>query len=81
MATNLKINIIEKTKPQTTYSIPCKIIKLSIDMVPAPVTSMLQEEGISIQEIAKLAAKSELTGTLLTIEHHISGDKIVIELD
>ena len=81
MATNLKINIFTKSKPQTTYSIPCKIIKLNIELVPAPVTSMLQEEGISINEIAKLAAKAELSGTLLTVEHHISGDKIVIELD
>lgn len=81
MAANLKINLYKKTKLETTYSIPCKIIKLGTDVVPGPVVTMLKEEGIAMEEIAKLAAKADLSGTLVVVEHHISGDKIVIELD
>jgi hypothetical protein len=81
MATNLKINVFKKTKLETTYSIPCKIIKLGTDVVPAPVIEMLKEEGIAIDEIAKLSAKPDLAGTLVVFEHHASGNKIAIELD
>ena len=81
MATNLKINVYKKTKLETTYSIPCKIIKLGTDVVPAPVTAMLEQEGISIDEIAKLASKPDLAGTLVVVEHHAHGDKIAIELE
>jgi hypothetical protein len=80
MATNLKFNVFKKTKLETTYSIPCKIIKLGTGVVPAPVISLLDAEGISIEEIAKLS-KTDLVGTILVVEHHISGDKVVVELD
>ena len=81
METNLKINVFKKTKLETTYSIPCKIIKLGTDVVPAPVIAMLKDEGIAMEEIAKLAAKADLSGTLVVVEHHVTGDKIIIELD
>lgn len=81
MATNLKINLYKKTKLETTYSIPCKIVKLGTDVVPAPVIAMLEQEGISIDEIAKLSAKPDLSGTLVVVEHHASGDKVAIELE
>ena len=81
MATNLKINVYKKTKLETSYSIPCKIIKLGTDVVPAPVIAMMESEGISIDEIAKLSAKPDLVGTLVVVEHHVAGDKIVVELD
>ena len=81
MATNLKINVFKKTKLETTYSIPCKIIKLGTDVVPAPVIAMLKDEGIAMEEIAKLSAKADLSGVLVVVEHHVHGDKIVIELE
>lgn len=81
MATNLKINIFKKTKLETTYSIPRKVMKLGTDVVPAPVVAMLKEEGISIEEIAKLCAKPDLVGTVVVVEHHHAGDKIAVELD
>ena len=81
MATNLKINVFKKTKLETTYSIPCKIMKIGTDVTPAPVLEILKAEGISIDEIAKLSSKAELSGPLVVVEHHASGDKILIELD
>lgn len=81
MATNLKFNVFKKTKLETTYSIPCKIIKLGTGVVPAPVINLLEAEGISIGEIAKLSTNLELVGTILVVEHHVDGDKIVVELD
>ncbi len=81
MANNLKICVYKKTKLETTFSIPCKVIKLGTDVLPAPVVSILNDEGIAISEIAKLASKPDLTGVLVEVERHGLGEKVVVSLD
>jgi len=81
MANNLKIMVYKKSKLETTYSVPCKIVKLGTGVLPAPVVEAMTSEGIAIDEIAKLTAKPDLAGTLLEIEHHHAGEKLVVSLD
>jgi len=81
MATNLKISVYKKTKLETSFSIPCKVIKLGTAVLPSPVVETLEAEGIAIEEIAKLAAKPDLTGVLVEIERHGSGEKVIVSLD
>ncbi len=81
MATNLKICVYKKTKLETTFSVPCKVIKLGTAVLPSPVVEILKAEGIAIEEIAKLAAKPDLTGILVEVERHGLGDKVIVSLD
>lgn len=81
MATTLKICVYNKTKLETTFAIPCKIIKLGTGLLPEPVVKLLEAEGISVDEIAKLASKSELSGVLVEVERHGLGEKVIVSLD
>ena len=81
MANNLKISVFKKTKLETTFSIPCKVIKLGTAVMPSAVVETLEAEGIAVEEIAKLAAKPDLTGILVEIERYGEGEKIIVSLD
>ena len=81
MATTLKICVYKKTKLETTFAIPCKVIKLGTELLPSPVVEILSAEGIAIDEIAKLASKPDLSGVLVEVERHGLGEKVVVSLD
>ena len=81
MANNLKISVYKKTKLETTFSVPCRVIKLGTDVLPRQVVETLKQEGIAIEEIAKLASKPDLTGVLVEIERYGDGEKIIVSLD
>ena len=80
---SLKIRVYKQgnSKPQTSVTIPVCILKIASKLIPKKATAALQEEGIDINEIIKLASNPEIKGTLLEVEEHEKNERIIISIE
>jgi len=70
MANNLKIRVYKtgKEKPETVVTIPLTAVRIATRPLPKKAKLALKQEGIDSNEIADLAEKQAVTGTLLKVE-------------
>jgi len=69
------------TAPDTTVSIPLKIVRLASKLVPAKTSAALLEKGIDVKLIAELVRNEDVRGTLVEIEEHKKDEKIIISVE
>ena len=81
--TDLKIRVFKsgEEKPDTTVTIPGNILKIASNLIPKKLASILQEEGIDIDEIIRLSENPDAQGTLIEVEEHKKNKKVVIVLE
>ena len=70
-----------RSKPDTTISIPLKIVRLASKLVPAQTSASLLEKGIDVKLIAELVRDEAVRGTLVKIEEHRKNEKIIISVE
>jgi hypothetical protein len=80
---DLKIRIFKNGKPQpeTTITVPGRVLPIAAKLVPKRAAAALQEKGIDLNEIIQLSTQAEINGTLVEIEEHRKNEKIVISLE
>ena len=79
----LKIRIFKgtETEPETTITIPLLILRFASKLMPKQAASALQEYGIDLKEVVELSQQAEVRGTLVEIEKHKKGEKIIISIE
>lgn len=81
--TDLKIRVFKSRRdaPSSTVTIPGSILRIASSLIPKRAVARLEEEGIDLQELARLSENPEAHGTLVTIEDHEKDERIVIALE
>ena len=80
---DLKIRVFKlgTDKPKTTITIPGSVLKVASALFPKLAAEQLEQKGIDVDEIAKLSLNPDVSGTLIEIEEHDKGEKVVISLE
>jgi hypothetical protein len=80
---NLKIRVFKggNSQPDTTVTIPGGILKVASRLIPKKAAAALEDKGIEINELIKLANNPEIQGTLVEIEEHQKNERIIISLE
>ena len=80
---DLKIRVFKgrEAAPETTVTVPGSVLKIASKLVPRRAREALQERGIDLEEIIKLAENPDARGTLVEIEEHKKNERIVIALE
>lgn len=80
---DLKIRVfkIGTDQPKTTITIPGSVLQVASVLFPKAVAEELEQKGIDVAEIAELSMNPDVSGTLIEIEEHEKGEKIVISLE
>jgi len=80
---DLKIRVFkgDGTEPDTTVTIPGGVLKVASRLMPKKAREALQEKGIEPDEIVKLAEEAEVQGTLVEVDDHQKGEKVIISLE
>ena len=72
---------IDSDLPETTVTIPLSIFKIVAKIMPRKALDALQKNDIDVEEIQKLAENPEVQGTILEVEEHAKGSKIIISIE
>lgn len=80
---DLKIRVfkIGTDRPKTTITIPGSVLQVASALFPKSAAEELEQKGIEVAEIAKLSMNPDVSGTLIEIEEHDKGEKVVISLE
>ncbi|MGD8484009.1 MAG: hypothetical protein PVF81_04020 [Thioalkalispiraceae bacterium] len=80
---DLKIRVYKDnaSKPDTTVTIPGNVLKIASRLIPKPAAKSLEEKGIDLDELTRLAENPEAHGTLIEVEEHHKNEKIIIALE
>lgn len=77
----LKIRVFQGIEPKSTISVPLRFVKVATHLVPKKAMTALREEGIDLEEIARLSEDPELRGELVVVEDHVKGEKTIISIE
>ena len=72
---------IDSDLPETTVTIPLSIFRVVAKIMPRKALDALQQNDIDVEEIQKLAENPEVQGTILEVEEHAKGSKIIISIE
>lgn len=80
---DLKIKIFKNndSNPETTVTIPGKVLTVASKLIPKKVAEALQEKGIDMNELVELLKKPDVQGTIIVIEEHKKNEKVVIAIE
>jgi len=80
---DLKIKIFKNNEsdPETTITIPGKVLTVASKLIPKKVTEALQEKGIDINELVELSKNPDVQGTIIEIEEHKKKEKVIITIE
>ena len=80
---NLKIRVYKSgnADPETTFTIPGKVVKVASKWIPRRAANALLAKGIDIDEIVALSENPDVHGTLVEVEEHKKDKRIVISLE
>ena len=80
---NLKIRVYKNgnADPETTFTMPDKVVKVASKLIPTQAANALREKGIDIDEIVALSENPDVHGTLLEVEEHKKNKRVVISLE
>jgi hypothetical protein len=81
--TDLKIRVFKDggAEPSTTVTIPGGVLRVASKLIPKHAAKALQDKGIDLEEIVRLAGNPEIRGTLVEVEEHQKNEKVVIALE
>lgn len=81
--TDLKIRVYKsgESEPRTTITVPGSVLTIASRLIPKRAAEALQDEGIDLDEIARLSEDPQARGTLVEVEHHEKNEKVVIALE
>ena len=81
--TDLKIKIFKnnESNPDTTITIPGKVLTVASKLIPKRATEALQEKGIDINELIELSKKPDVQGTIIEVEEHKKKEIIIIAVE
>jgi hypothetical protein len=67
---DLKIRVFKgrESVPETTVTVPGSVLKIASKLIPKRAAESLQDKGIDLDEIIKLAENPEARGTLVEVE-------------
>lgn len=76
----LKISVYKtgQARPETVITISPTVVRIATGILPKKAKLALKEEGIDLKEIADLAEKQAVKGTVLKVEKE--AENIVIEV-
>jgi len=80
---DLKIKIFKNNEsdPDTTITIPGKVLEVAQKLIPKQAAEALHEKGIDINELIELSNKSDVQGTIIEIEEHKKKEKVIISIE
>jgi hypothetical protein len=67
--------------PKTTITVPGGVLKVASKLIPGQAARALQEKGIDLDEVIRLAENPDARGILLEVEEHEKNERIVIALE
>lgn len=82
MAT-LKVRVFKngEEQPVTTVTIPGGVLKVAAKLIPKQAYDTLREQGIDLDEIIRLATTPGQSGTLVEVEDHKKGERVVVSVE
>ena len=80
---DLKIRIFKggAADPETTVTIPGGVLKVASKLIPKQAAAALEEKGIDLDELVRLSQRPDVQGTLVEVEEHKKGERVVITLE
>ena len=80
---SLKIRVFRggEADPETTCTVPAAVLKIAARLIPKSARAALHDKGIELEEIVRLASDPAVQGTLLEVEDHKKGERILIALE
>jgi len=69
------------TNPATTITIPGGIFRLARRLIPNSAIAALHDEGIELDELARLSENPEAQGRIIEIEDHEKNQRTVISIE
>jgi hypothetical protein len=80
---DVKIRIFrgEESEPETTVTIPGTVLDVASKLIPRRATAALQEHGIELEELVELSKREDVRGTLIEVQQHKKGERIVVALE
>ena len=80
---DLKIRIFKggATDPETTVTIPGGVLKVASKLIPKQAAAALEEKGIDLDELVRLSQRPDVQGTLIEVEGHKKGERVVVALE
>ncbi|MCC6982056.1 MAG: hypothetical protein IT535_02185 [Bauldia sp.] len=80
---DLKIRVLKggEETPATTVTIPGNVLKIASNLIPHRAMAALREQGFDLDELVRLSQNPEATGTLLEIDNHEKGERIILALE
>jgi hypothetical protein len=67
--------------PETTVTIPGTVLDVASKLIPRRATAALQEHGIELDELVTLSRREDVRGTLIEVEQHKKGERIIVALE
>lgn len=78
---NLKIRVFHGDEPEATITIPNSALKVARKLIPRKAAEAMQDKGVDLDEIIKLAENPEAMGELVQIEGHAKNERIIVSLE
>jgi len=80
---SLKIQVFRngEASPETTCTVPAAVLKIAARLIPKAAMATLHDKGVELEEIIRLAADPAVHGTLLEVEDHKKGERVLISLE
>ena len=80
---NLRIRVYKagEAQPETTVTIPGGVIQAAARLIPKTAVESLRDKGIDLDEIVRLATTPGQSGTLVEVEDHKKGEKVVVSVE
>ena len=80
---NLKVRVYKDSddQPETTVTIPGGVLRLASKLLPKRAKAALLEEGIDVNELVQLAEQPDVQGTIVEVEDHKKGERVVVALE
>jgi hypothetical protein len=80
---DLKIRVFKDNgvDPATTVTIPGGVLKIASRLIPKKAAAALHEQGIDLDEIARLSENPDAKGRLVEVEDHEKNERVVISLE
>ena len=80
---DLKIRVFKvgEAQPETTVTIPGGVMNVAAKLIPKQAVDALREKGMDLDEIVRLATTPGQSGTLVEVEDHKKGEKVVISVE
>jgi len=82
MAT-LKIRVFKngEEQPVTTVTIPTGVLKVAAKLIPKQAHDSLREQGMDLDELIRLATTPGQNGTLVEVEDHKKGERVMVSVE